>query len=188
MTSDCSSIDDLRVRLAIYASEYRLGEFRWLYRCCELALRALEQGNYGVGAVLVDRDSNLLVEAGNQVFSEGFDSSAHAEMRVIDQFERMYPNYPDRKGLQLITSLEPCPMCCGRILAAGIGQIIYLSQDKSGGMMSHCDNLPAAWVNLSQLIVIKHFHKQHELSDLAQDIAAAQMGVLREKLMLIIRS
>ena len=54
MTSDCSSIDDLRVRLAIYASEYRLGEFRWLYRCCELALRALEQGNYGVGAVLVD--------------------------------------------------------------------------------------------------------------------------------------
>jgi cytosine deaminase len=188
MSTDNNNIESLKIRLATYAPEYRLGEHKWAFRCCELALEALEEGNYGVGAVLVDRDNNLLAEAANQVFSEGFNSSAHAEMRVLDQFENMFPDYKDREGLQLISSLEPCPMCCGRILASGIGQIIYLAEDKAGGMMSHCNKLPAAWDNLAQLIVIKCFNKEKELSILASDIASAQMQGLRQKLMLTIRS
>lgn len=200
-------IENIKVRLATYASAYSQSDLKWHFRCCELAFQALEQGNYGVGAVLIDKDGFLVAEANNQVFSEGFNSSAHAEMRVIDQLECGLLNKsslkePDRdivqleperskainrQELTLIVSLEPCPMCSCRIFASGIGQVIYMSRDKNGGMISHCNNLPPAWINLSQLTVIKQFNENHELALLARDIASAQIQVLREKLITTIR-
>jgi len=181
-------LESIRVRLASYSLSYKYTDDRWRFRCCELALEALEQGNYGVGAVLIDRDQTLLVEASNQVFSPQFSSSAHAEMRLLDRFEQEFPQYARRDELTLITSLEPCPMCCCRILAAGIGCVVYLSRDNDGGMMSRCSTLPAAWKNLSQLIVVKEFDPSHELSVLAHDIAAAQKDTLRNKLIETIRT
>jgi cytosine deaminase len=199
-------LENIKVRIAAYASAYSQSELKWHYRCCELALQALEQGNYGVGAVLINNDGFLVAEANNQVFSEGFDSSAHAEMRVIDQLERSLndssliksgmknsetdlerPKTINRQALTLIVSLEPCPMCSCRIFASGIGQVIYMSRDKNGGMISHCNNLPPAWINLSQLAVIKQFNEKHELAVLAQDIASAHIQGLREKLITTIR-
>ena len=199
-------LENIKVRIAAYASAYSQSELKWHYRCCELAFQTLEQGNYGVGAVLIDKDGFLVAEANNQVFSEGFDSSAHAEMRVIDQLECSLngsclkksaiknsqfhlerPKTINRQGLTLIVSLEPCPMCSCRIFASGIGQVIYMSRDKNGGMISHCNNLPPAWINLSQLTVIKQFNEKHELAVLAQDIASAHIQGLREKLITTIR-
>lgn len=180
-------MDNLRLRVSAYRSEYARGPQQWPYRCCELALNALETGNYGVGAVLLDAAGELLVEAENSVFSPGFSSSAHAEMKLLDQFETQFPNYPDRSELTLYVSLEPCPMCCVRILAAGIGRVIYLAGDKNGGMMSRCSKLPDAWVNLSRLVEIKEFQGERELKTLAADLAAAQLPSLRRKLMAIIR-
>jgi len=180
-------LDNLRLRVAAFKPEYQVGPEKWPFRCCELALESLEQGNYGVGAVLVDRNGELLAEAGNAVFAPRFDSSAHAEMRVLNQFEENYPAYEDRQGLTLIASLEPCPMCCSRILAAGIGQIIYLAEDKDGGMMSRCDKMPPAWVNISQLAEISKFKSNDELINLASDLAVAQLSFLRKKLISVIR-
>lgn len=180
-------LDNLRVRLAAYSHEYGCGLAAKALRCCQIAMASLDQGNYGVGAILLNREGEILAEAGNQVFSNGFNSSAHAEMCVINEFELDYQNYPDRAGLVLLTSLEPCPMCCARILASGIGQIKYLAPDKDGGMMSHCDKLPSAWQNLSQLIDIKEIRDLPELSNLAADIASANISTLREKLLGIIR-
>ncbi|WP_299181074.1 nucleoside deaminase [uncultured Neptuniibacter sp.] len=180
-------LESIALRLAAYRSEYGTGEEKWALRVCELAWQASLQGNYGVGAVLVDGQGDLLAEGSNQVFEPVFNSSAHAEMKVLDLFEAVYPDYHQRVQLSLFTSLEPCPMCCGRILAAGIGRVVYLSEDKEGGMMSHCTRLPAAWKNLSQLLEIKVFDKEHELSVLASDIATAQKIRLRHKLMAVIR-
>ncbi|WP_415881903.1 nucleoside deaminase [Neptuniibacter sp. QD34_54] len=181
------NIDNLRVRLATYSHEYRCGMEGWALRCCQLAMDATDKGNYGVGALLISREGDILAESGNQVFSAGFNSSAHAEMCVIDEFERTYPNYSSRSGLMLLTSLEPCPMCCTRILAAGIGRVRYLATDKDGGMMSHCDKLPYAWKNLSELIDIQEVNGLPELSKLASDIASANISLLRKKLLGIIR-
>lgn len=181
------SIEDLRVQLAIYRTEYALGQHKWLFRSCELAFEALERGDYGVGAVLVNQRGERLAEASNQVFSQGFNSSAHAEMQVLDQFERTFSDYSDRENLTLISSLEPCPMCTGRILFAGIGKIVFLAKDSVGGMLSHCEKLPEAWRNLSQLTKIQVSSSEPELSMLASDIASAQLPELREKLLGFIR-
>lgn len=182
-----AEMDRLRLRVAAFTPEYEQGEDKWPFRCCQLALAELEAGNYGVGAVLVDQNGEVLAQAGNRVFSPRFDSSAHAEMRVLDDFEANYPEYRGRELLTLYVSLEPCPMCCTRILASGIGRVVFISPDSNGGMMSHCNNLPDAWKNILQLIDIKEYEGQKELKSLASDLASAQISSLRRKLMAIIR-
>ena len=180
-------IDSLNILLSAYRSEYVTGSERWAFRCCELALKSLQRGNYGVGAILVDVEGRCLAEAGNGVFSDGYHSAAHAEMLVLTQFEEEYPNYGDRSQLHLWVSLAPCPMCYCRILAAGIGQISYLSEDEDGAMMLHRDRLPPAWKNLSQLTEINKYDAPKELRELAEDIASAHKKELRQKLIQHIR-
>jgi len=182
-----SELDNLRLRVAAYRAEYQAGSDKWPFRCCELALSALEAGNYGVGAVLIDQDGNLLAESGNQVFSPQFDSSAHAEMKVLDYFEAKFPHYTQRKLLTLYVSLEPCPMCCARIFTAGIGRLVFMNKDQNGGMILRRNKLPNAWVNISQLVDIKEYKNKNEIKILAKDIASAQKDTLRRKLMAIIR-
>ena len=183
----CPELDNLRLRVAAFRVEYENSPDKWPFLCCELALSALEEGNYGVGAVLVDQYGKVLSQSANQVFSPRFDSSAHAEMKVLDDFEANYPDYSGRELLTLYVSLEPCPMCCTRILASGIGRVVYMSSDSSGGMMSRCNKLPDAWENISQMIDIREYKGQKELKRLAFDLASAQISSLRRKLMAIIR-
>lgn len=183
----CPELDNLRLRVAAFRVEYENSPDKWPFLCCELALSALEEGNYGVGAVLVDSNGQVLSQSSNQVFSPRFDSSAHAEMKVLDDFEANYPDYAHRESLTLYVSLEPCPMCCARILASGIGTVVFMCRDQDGGMMSQCNKLPKAWVNISQLIEIKEYKGEKELVALAYDLAIAQISFLRRKLMAIIR-
>lgn len=119
----------------------------WARLCCEQALLAVEQGCYGVGAVLINREQELLCSARNQVFTSGrYNSAAHAEMRLLDQLENEYPQQ-DRSTLTLYVSLQPCLMCYGRILLAGITRVRYLARDKPGGFAGK--HLPAAWAELA---------------------------------------
>ncbi|MBU1331503.1 MAG: nucleoside deaminase [Gammaproteobacteria bacterium] len=119
----------------------------WARLCCEQALLAVEDGCYGVGAVLVTGAQELLCSARNQVFADGhYNSAGHAEMLLLDQLENEHPAQ-DRSALSLYVSLQPCLMCYGRILLAGITCVRYLARDKPGGFINK--HLPAAWTELS---------------------------------------
>jgi tRNA(Arg) A34 adenosine deaminase TadA len=118
----------------------------WARLCCEQALLALEQGCYAVGAVLVNDAQELLCSARNEVFSSHYNSAGHAEMQLLDQLEAQYPEQ-DRSALTLYVSLQPCLMCYGRILLAGITRVRYLARDQPGGFVAH--HLPPAWAELA---------------------------------------
>lgn len=120
----------------------------WARLCCEQALLALEEGCYAVGALLVDGAGELLCSARNQVFTSTYSSAAHAEMQVLDQLESEHAQV-DRRGLTLYVSLEPCLMCYGRILLAGITRVRYLARDRDGGFALRHGRLPPAWANLA---------------------------------------
>jgi tRNA(adenine34) deaminase len=108
---------------------------------------ALEQGCYAVGAVLVNDTQELVCSARNQVFAEGhYHSAGHAEMQLLDQLEAEHSGQ-DRRALTLYVSLQPCLMCYGRILLAGITRVRYLARDKPGGFSGK--HLPAAWAELA---------------------------------------
>ncbi len=152
-------------------------------RCCQLALQALQSGNYGVAAVLLDQSGDILVEAHNQVFSESFCSAGHAEMRVVDAYEADFRDQYPAGQLKLLVSLEPCPMCLSRLLLSGIGLIKYMVEDSAGGMVSRINDMPPAWRNLASLQSFYHAHISDELRRLAYDLSQHELGHLRDKLM-----
>jgi len=111
-------------------------------RACLLALDAAHVGTYGVGALLFDEDGQILVEGRNKVYEGGFRSDLHAEMVVMNEFESLGWAREKARGCTLVTSLEPCPMCMTRLIVAGVGAVLYLSDDSIGGMVRRRHELP----------------------------------------------
>ncbi len=156
-------------------------------RACLLALQALREGSYGVGAVIVDGENNILAEGYTRVFSNGFHTARHAEMEALDELERNCPYISNRSELKLLVTLEPCPMCFSRSLLSGIGEVRFLCADPDGGMANRCGHLPPTWRNLSQLQQQRPAHCSEPLKALARDLAQANLPQLRQQLMLHIR-
>ena len=114
----------------------------WL--SCIQALASVSSGNFGIGALILDRNGFLWTQGHNEVMQPYFRSDAHAEMVVLSRFEA---EYPDLKlpGLMLYTSLEPCPMCYTRLLISAIEEVVFVASDTPGGMVSRKDHMPPYW-------------------------------------------
>jgi cytosine deaminase len=119
------------------------------------ALESIREGSGGIGACLVDTSTGEIVEYGrNRQFSPHFRSDFHAEMDLLNKYEDRvkkmkrpdnYNNLRECKNLVLVTSLEPCPMCLTRIINAGIKTVLYVVEDREGGMATRLDSLPPFW-------------------------------------------
>ena len=95
----------------------------FLRRSLDVARRALAHGNHPCGAVLVDRDGNLLLEAENG-YMPSHDGTAHAERLLATQAcTTLDPG--TLRSATLYSSAEPCAMCAGAIYWAGIGRLVY---------------------------------------------------------------
>jgi cytosine deaminase len=121
-------------------------------RACQLAIHAVELGTYGVGAVLLDDKGEVLVEGHNEVFVNDFRSDLHAEMVVINKFETSYQGSHNPDSCTLVTSLEPCPMCMTRLIFAGIGTILHVSEDPMGGMVQRKASLPPIFQGITKAL------------------------------------
>lgn len=95
----------------------------FLRQSFDVARRAMAHGNHPFGAVLVDRNSNLLLEAENG-YMPYHDGTAHAERLLATQACTTLD--PDTlRSATLYSSAEPCAMCAGAIYWAGIGRLVY---------------------------------------------------------------
>ena len=95
----------------------------FLRRSFDVARRAMAHGNHPFGAVLVDRDGNLLLEAENG-YMPAHDGTAHAERLLATQAcTTLDPG--TLRSATLYSSAEPCAMCAGAIYWAGIGRVVY---------------------------------------------------------------
>ena len=125
-------------------------ESAYCWLSCMLAIRALSQGNFGVGALLVDASGIMVAKGGNQVFAPRFRSDAHAEMVVMTDFERRRQDVSHLARYTLFTSLESCPMCFVRLVTAGVGTVIHVANDALGEMVTQKKVLPSVWVVVSK--------------------------------------
>jgi tRNA(Arg) A34 adenosine deaminase TadA len=102
---------------------------RYLLRAIDLAARARSKGNEPFGALIVDPDGNVLVEAENTVVTAR-DCTAHAETNAVREACARF----DSELLErctLYTSTEPCPMCAGAIFWGNVRRVVFaLSQDE----------------------------------------------------------
>lgn len=106
-------------------------EDRFMRRALSLAKRAARRGEVPIGAVLA-KDGEVLAEAHNQVEERG-DPTAHAEILAI---RSALSKGFDPRGAALFVSLEPCPMCYGALLEAGIGTLYYGAENEKMGAFS----------------------------------------------------
>jgi tRNA(Arg) A34 adenosine deaminase TadA len=95
----------------------------FLRRSFETARRALTHGNHPFGAILVDQDHNVLIEAENG-YMPSHDGTAHAERLLATQACTTL-SADILKGATLYSSAEPCAMCAGAMYWAGIGRLVY---------------------------------------------------------------
>jgi tRNA(adenine34) deaminase len=149
---------------------------------CREALRALEEGNYGVGAIITGRNGEIIVRSRNQVFEPTFRSDGHAEMVALNDLERRRPQ-EDPASLTLYVSLEPCPMCLSRLKLAGVGRVRYLASDAAGGMVHLHDRLPPIWRLLNPDQDFDQANVSPALSRLAVRLFQVNLRSLRRRLL-----
>lgn len=98
-------------------------DLQHLRTAIEVAQNAREHGNHPFGAILVDENNQVLLQAENSVVT-GKDCTGHAEtnlMRLASQ------NFSAEKlsACTLYTSTEPCAMCAGAIYWGNVGRVVY---------------------------------------------------------------
>lgn len=106
----------------------------FMQRALSLAEGAAAAGEVPVGAVLV-RGDQVLAEAGNRPIAS-HDPTAHAEICALRTAAARAGNYrlPDTT---LYVTLEPCTMCCGALVHARIGRLVFAAREpKAGAVVS----------------------------------------------------
>jgi len=100
-----------------------LDEKKYIRKAIEIAQRARENGDHPFGALLIDENGQILLEAENSVVT-GNDITNHAEINLIRKAIAIYDNDFLAK-CTLYASTEPCPMCTGAIFWANIRRVVY---------------------------------------------------------------
>jgi len=91
-------------------------------RAFDLAREAIERGDEPFGTVLV-RDDEVVMADSNRINTED-DLRRHPELTLAARAASEWD--PDiRAETVKYTSTEPCPMCAGGMLQAGLGRVVY---------------------------------------------------------------
>src|SRR5260370_34534327 len=103
--------------------------FRWKLEMLPLMQRALDVARNGAaageppfGAILVGSSGELVATLSDQGRSFR-DFTRHAEIEIVRI--AVAARGPDLRGLTLITTAEPCPMCSTAAWLARISRIVY---------------------------------------------------------------
>ena len=87
----------------------------------EEAERGAAEGNVAVGSILVSAEK--VVARGRNLVTSTSDPTAHAETVALRNAGEQL-GHTDFSELTLYTTFEPCPMCCGAILASGVHTLV----------------------------------------------------------------
>lgn len=111
-----------------------LTDEEYMEKALELAREAASRGEIPVGAVVVDKDGKIIGEGFNRR-EELQSPTAHAEVLAIEQAAKTLHN---RRLLDctLYVTLEPCPMCAGAVMNAGLKRLVYGAFDDKNGACS----------------------------------------------------
>jgi tRNA(adenine34) deaminase len=91
---------------------------------------AAARGAPAVGAVAVLNDA--MVARGTCALGEGADPTAHAVITVLREAARKLGT-TRLSDLTIFTTLEPCPMCVGALLACDAAALVYAAPNPVAG-------------------------------------------------------
>ena len=111
---------------------------RYMLEAVKEAVRAAEEGEVPVGAVIV-KDGQIVARAHNRI-EAARRSSAHAEMLALEAAEEAL----DAKwltGATMYVTLEPCSMCAGAMVLARISRLVIGADDPKTGACGSLYNI-----------------------------------------------
>ena len=114
---------------------------KWMSLALEQAVKAEEEGEVPVGAILV-KDGLVVARAHNQPISTN-DATAHAEIQLLRAAGEKLKNYR-LTGTSLYVTLEPCAMCLGAIMHARVERVVFGAHDPKTGVCGSSENLMEA--------------------------------------------
>jgi tRNA(Arg) A34 adenosine deaminase TadA len=98
-------------------------EIEHLKAAISVAWHARENGNHPFGAVLVDENNRVVLQAENTVLT-GRDSTGHAETNLVRLATQQF-SPEELERCTLYSSTEPCATCAGAIYWSHIGRVVY---------------------------------------------------------------
>lgn len=104
---------------------------KYMHLAFEQAKKAEEQGEVPIGAVVVDKDGNVIGEGYNRRELDE-DATQHAEMIAIRQACKKLNSWR-LVDCSLFITLEPCPMCSGAIINSRLAEVYYGAFDPKAG-------------------------------------------------------
>src|SRR4051812_49872775 len=105
----------------------------------EEARKAEAKGEVPIGAILINKDGELIGRGYNQPIS-AFDPSAHAEIVALREACRMTGNYR-LQGATLYCTKEPCSMCAGAMIHSRIARLVFAASDAKTGAAGSLYNI-----------------------------------------------
>jgi tRNA(Arg) A34 adenosine deaminase TadA len=121
-----------------------------------LAATALEEGEAPIGSLVMLRDGRVAGSGYNQMHRTG-DVTRHAEIVALAASAGQFA--PGTRGLTLVSTLEPCVMCTGAAMEAGIEHIVYglaAPADSGSGRVRPPESPDAAMPTLQGGIMARH--------------------------------
>lgn len=116
------------------------GKIKWSDEKIESLMRAaldaaregMDNGEMPIGAIIADGSGHVVARGWNCNHQTG-SRVAHAEMVAFSNAAGKLS--PDDRGAMLVTTLEPCVMCAGAAMEAGLESVIYaLDAPFNGGV------------------------------------------------------
>lgn len=90
------------------------------------------------GAVILDKDNNVIAVASNTVLGS-HDPTAHAEVNAIRKAGKILGTH-DLSGCKLYATGYPCPMCLSAIIWSNIKTVYYGCNKKDAGEIGFRDD------------------------------------------------
>lgn len=135
------------------------------------ALRAYEEGEVPIGAVLVD-EGGILVCGDHNRIEQLQDATAHAEILVLREAARKLKRRR-LKNCTLYVTVEPCAMCAGALVLSRVDRLVYGAVDSKFGAaeslfnvvnnpaLNHQLQVTAGVLETESLALLKKFFAQH---------------------------
>lgn len=136
-------------------------DFAMMREALALAEEAAAVGEIPVGAVVVERETGLILGRGRNRREQDHSPTAHAEILAIEEAARTRGSWR-LSGCNLYVTLEPCPMCSGAIINARIDRVIFGAYDEKSG----------AVCSVQEMFALPYNHKPRVTSGLLEEPCA----------------
>ncbi|NCB03020.1 MAG: nucleoside deaminase [Spirochaetia bacterium] len=157
--------------MATIEGELTIRDIELVYESARVSTESRAGGNHPFGAVLADKDGNILLEQENEVVS-GHNDCGHAETALLIRASKKYER-DFLKDCTLYTTIEPCAMCTGALYWTNVGRLVYaLSEEDLLSLTGSNEENPT--LNLPSRQVIDRGQKDITVVGPIKDEALAQ--------------